>query len=173
MKAGPEFILQCNQNSFIEEVMYVREKLDVRSLVNQPLLFCISPEYLEAGRRFVEAIRWSGKAQYFDLEILLNDEKHLFTFSGVLLRDHIILVAQRALPKENPELPVTQLVAEEVENTLAEPAEMTQTENEAEVTVWELLEEMSRLNNELINTKRDLVRKSMELERLQEQLKKR
>ncbi|MFC5271690.1 hypothetical protein [Adhaeribacter terreus] len=173
MKAETEFILQCNRNSFIEQVMYVREKLNAEALLNQPLLFCLTPEYLEAGRRFIEAIRWSGKAENFDLEILLNNKKYLFTFSGVMLRDHIIIVAQHTVPdKQSDDLPITEMVAEEVENSIAETTEITEPEKQTEVTVWDLLEEMSRLNNELINTKRELVRKNMELERLQQQLKK-
>jgi hypothetical protein len=172
MKAEIEFILQCNRNCFIEQVMYARQMHKADSLLNQPLLFCLSPEYLEAGRRFVEMIRLAGKAENFELEIQLQDEKYIFTFSGVLLRDDIMIVAQQPYAEAETNLPVPELVAEEVEETLAGSSENLQPEKPEDVNVWELLDEMSRLNNELINTKRELIQKNMELERLYQQLKK-
>ena len=171
MTAETEFILQCNPNSFIEQVMYSRNVFNAEALLNQPLLFCITPDYLEAGRRFMEAIRWNGKAENFELEIQLEQGKYLFSFSGVMLRNHIILVAQ--LPEESTEEGelVSEITVDEEENSLVVTPENLETGTQAEVNVWDLLEEMSRLNNELINTKRELIRKNMELERLQQQIK--
>lgn len=177
MKGETEFILQCNQNSFIEQVMYSKAALETSALLNQPLLFCMPPDSLEAGKRFLEEIRWTGKAEDHDLEILLKGELFRFLFSGVQLRHHIIIVAQLnpAISEETPETITEELIAEELEHSreVADTvSEIPGKEEQSQVTVWDLMDEMSRLNNELINTKRELIRKNIELERLQKLLKK-
>jgi hypothetical protein len=176
MEGETEFILQCNHNSFIEQVMYSKAALETSSLLNHPLLFCLTPDSLEAGKRFLEDIRWEGKAEDYDLEIQLNGEKCRFLFSGVQLRNHLIIVAQHTpvLPEETTETITEELVAEELEHSFEaenNAPEIAEDEENPEVTVWNLMEELSRLNNELINTKRELIRKNMELERLQKLFK--
>src|SRR5688572_22163910 len=160
MKGETEFILQCNHNSFIEQVMYSKTALETSVLLNKPLLFCLAPDSLEAGKRFLEDIRWSGKAEGYDFEIQLNGENYRFLYSGFQLRNHIIIVAQLNpdLPEETTENITEELVADELEHSFeAEKAvpETLEVQEQSEVTVWDLMEEMSRLNNELINTKRE------------------
>lgn len=177
MTVETELILQCNPNSFIEQVIYWKGEFDPAALQNQPLLFCLAPQSLEAGKQFFDSIRLAGKAEDVSLTLLLNQEEHPFRFSGAKLNNHILIMAQHA-PETAAETvaQVTEhMIADEVEASLQAPAAPAQTSEELEqreVTVWDLLEEMSRLNNELINTKRELVRKNLELERLQKQVKK-
>lgn len=177
MKEETELILQCNSNSFIEQVIYWKGEFDPSVLQNQPLLFCLAPESLEAGKNFFDSIRLAGKAENVPLSLLLADEIHPFVFSGAKLNKHILVMAQHASLEGTDKLSkATQnMIAEEVEASLEMPEVPLKTDQDLEqreVTVWDLLEEMSRLNNELINTKRELTRKNIELERLQQQLKK-
>jgi hypothetical protein len=176
MEEETEFILQCNPaNSFIEQILFSKNNLDTSFLLNLPLLFCLAPESLEAGKRFFDEIRWTGKAEGYLLAIILGEHKHFFSFAGVQLRSHIIIVAHTAETLSEETTQNTEaLLNEEIQTALGTSnAGLSVTEEEQrEVTVWDLMEEMSRLNNELINTKRELVRKNVELERLKEQLKK-
>lgn len=177
MKDDTELILQCNPNSFIEQVIYWKGEFDPAVLKNQPLLFYLAPESLEAGKHFFDSIRLAGKAENVSLSLLLAGEKHPFQFSGAQLNHHIILMAQHApeIISEDVAKATEELISEEMEASMQMPTEVLESEEEPEqreVTVWDLLEEMSRLNNELINTKRELVRKNIELERLQKQLPK-
>ena len=177
MNEETEFILQCNpSNSFIEQVMFSKANLNASVLLNHPLLFCLAPESLEAGKRFFDEIRWTGRSENVTLEIMLGEHRNTFEFSGVQLRNHVIIIAHHSPKTSNQTSQITEkLVSEELENAL-EVTETTEVaeplEEQREVTVWDLMEEMSRLNNELINTKRELVKKNLELERLQQQLKK-
>jgi len=178
MNQETEFILQCNpSNSFIEQVMYSKDSLDASVLLNHPLLFCLAPESLESGKHFFDSIRLADKAENYLLAIMLGEHKHYFSFSGVQLRNHVIIVAQQTPESAQPETTAVtdDLLSDEMEAALETPeAEVKEEplEEQRDVTVWDLMEEMSRLNNELINTKRELIRKNMELERLKEQLKK-
>ncbi len=177
MKEATELILQCNPNSFIEQVIYWKGEFDPSMLQNQPLLFCLAPESLEAGKQFFDSIRLAGKAENVALTLLLNGQQHAFIFSGAQLNSHIIIMAQHAPEQDLEEVAqvTEEIISEEVETSLNAPENAPETSEDIEqreVTVWDLLEEMSRLNNELINTKRELVRKNLELERLQKQLKK-
>ena len=178
MQEETEFILQCNpSNSFIEQVMYSKASLDASVLLNHPLLFCLAPESLEKGKIFFDNIRLVGKAENYLLAIMLGEHKHFFSFAGVQLRNHIIIVAQHTTETMLPEasLATDELLAEEIDGAFQAPEDSvldTPLDDQREVTVWDLMEEMSRLNNELINTKRELIRKNIELERLKDQLKK-
>ncbi len=177
MKEETEFILQCNPgNSFIEQVMYARDTIDPSVLLNHPLLFCLAPESLEEGKQFFDSIRLVGKAENHLLAIMLGEHKHVFSFAGVQLRNHVIIVAQLTPDSASPETTVVtdDLLNVEVKEAFQEPqvSENQPLEEQREVTIWDLMEEMSRLNNELINTKRELIRKNVELERLKEELKK-
>lgn len=179
MKTDTELILQCNPNSFIEQVIYWKGEFDPSSLQNQPLLFYLAPESLEAGKNFFDSIRLLGKAENVTLSLLLDGKQHPFQFSGAQLNHHIILMAQHVPAANSAE--VTQITEEEIAAEVIQALETPESPQEnsdeedleqREVTVWDLLEEMSRLNNELINTKRELIRKNLELERLKNQLKK-
>ena len=178
MKEETELILQCNPNSFIEQVIYWKGEFDPSALQNQPLLFYLAPESLEAGKQFFDSIRLVGKAEHVTLTLLLAGEKHPFQFSGAQLNNHIIIMAQHVVQEDSAEVTqaTEEMISKEVEASL-EVSETIQPDSESEVeqrevTVWDLMEEMSRLNNELINTKRELVRKNIELERLQKQVAK-
>lgn len=177
MEEETEFILQCNPtNSFIEQVIYWKGEFDPSVLQNKPLLFYLAPESLETGKHFFDTIRLLGKVEDITLYMLLGSAKHPFQFSGAKLGKHILIMAQH-LPQafaSEVEKATEEMISEEVKTALDNP-ETEPLENEEvqrEVTVWDLMEEMSRLNNELINTKRELIRKNLELERLKEQLKK-
>src|SRR5687768_5802595 len=118
-----ELILQCNANSYIEQVIYWKGEFDPSVLQNQPLLFCLAPESLEAGKNFFDSIRLAGKAENVPLSLILAGEIHPFLFSGAKLNNHILVIAQHASLETGEKVTkITQnMISEEVEASLEMP----------------------------------------------------
>lgn len=162
MTAQTELIFRCDQHGVIKQVISNSTSSDTAIFLNNSIVHCLAVGSIDQGLHFLHDVQRFGRADNRFLDILLDDEVSCFVFSGALLQDNIIMMGTSGImPISTPETLEPARVAADYEQNLKLHEALLQTSN------LELLEEMSRLNNELINAKRELIRKNMELERLQ------
>ncbi|MFO7798414.1 MAG: HAMP domain-containing sensor histidine kinase [Rhodohalobacter sp.] len=122
---------------------------------------------IKKGCRFIESIDANDVAYSWELYIERQDETSLFNFSGVKTENEIVLIGSPN--PDDMELFLNGLM--EINNEQVNKLRLFMKENQKkylEENEWTLFDEMSGFNNELANTKRELTKKTAELERLNE-----
>jgi hypothetical protein len=157
-----ELILRCDLHGKIRQVVSNTTDFDTASFLNNSIMHCLAVGSIDQGLHLLHDVQHFGRADNRYLDFLLDGTDTCFLFSGALLQNTIILVGTtHSGLTELPEIPLPETTkAQQYDQNLKLHQALLETQN------LELLEEMSRLNNELINAKRELIRKNLELERL-------
>ncbi|WP_373494284.1 ATP-binding protein [Aquiflexum sp.] len=168
-----KIILSCNKHGIVEQVF-----LDTVSLLENIKLpvglhGIVSPMSIKDLGRFWLAIHEKSMEENTVLTLHYNDKHHNYTFSGYLLKETVLLCG-------NSELTSTEKVLEEImliNNEQANQIRLTEkkvSNLKNEVDDKEMneafLNDFTSLNNELVNNKRELMRKNQKIELLNKEL---
>lgn len=160
-KGATGMVLQCDATEIITQVLHAPAGMGTSSWLNKPFMQLVEPQAEEAALHFLEALKQIGHAEGWDLILLIGGKHYDFTFTGAWVDGRILLMGYQ-----------TAEVVKSLEFNLGKLQNGKQAASETEALTnpadyEELFEELSRLNNELINTKRELIRQNVKLRKLQ------
>ncbi|MFN3999963.1 sensor histidine kinase [Algoriphagus sp.] len=134
----------------------------------------VSPISISALGNFWLAIQEKSMVENTALTINYNDKKINYIFSGYLLEDSVVICGNTELTSTSKALEEIMLINNEQANQIRLIEKKTGTilqEIEKQKMNESFLNDFSSLNNELINNKRELIRKNQKIEFLNNELK--
>ncbi|WP_026464862.1 hypothetical protein [Adhaeribacter aquaticus] len=156
-------VLRCSKEAVILEVLYSEFAFDSKIIINKSFSALAQVNSLDQVLHFLEAVRQFGFAEGWHLNIQIEEQPHYITFSGVRMGNQFIIIGSLYVePQEDGSYKSSRL------REVGKSAEISMVDNvpfTAEMDETELLDELSRLNNELINNKRELIRQKIGKER--------
>jgi signal transduction histidine kinase len=159
--------LLCDANGVIRQVLY--DGLDAGHIApGQPFESALDFESLEKGRAFLDAVRGKGAAFDWEMNLAVGEQIRSIRFSGSVTAAGIFVAAAATRPGV---IKVYEQFMPVVDNIPAEsraelqppPAFAAQFDGDTE-----LYNELARLNNELVTAQREVIKRNIELERLNE-----
>lgn len=157
----------CNEQAVVQAILFSSISFDAGSVLDKPLITMAKPDNLDPMLHFLEALKQFGNAEGWHLQVQLGKELLYLTFSGLIFDRGFIIVGnsypETATYSEGKHLKANQ------ESINAQVSLEKNKPFTTEMDEHELLDELSRLNNELINSKRELVRQKIAMERLKNQ----
>ena len=166
---SPGFAFYCDISGNILEVINNTIKLDRLSTGVRLADLFGSFNYYKVNK-FLEQVRSSGSAYNWDFDLKKTNPKGVVQVSGAVVQKKIMIMGM-AMNEETLTL-IGEMVSISNEQTNALKfalKEANDAAQEAKIDT-QIIEEFSRLNNELISTKRELMKKNKELERLYEEV---
>jgi hypothetical protein len=155
-------VLRCNEAVVIQEILYTNLKFEPGKLSNTAFINMAEENKLDPMLHFLEALKQFGYADGWHLPLKINKKILLMTCSGLSLDRGFVIVAnifQDTAAQENTSRNLGQVGME---------SQVSRENNQlftSDMNEQELLDELSRLNNELINNKRELMRQNAAMER--------
>lgn len=129
------------------------------------LLGLLDRDSQDKGRRFIHAVEEHGGALGWELATVAAGRFEMLHYSGVLQKDGMVVLAARA-PDQ-----IFHLYGE-LHGIFNEQAGELRRLQQNPATDEALLEEFMRVNNDLVNVRRELTHKNVQLENLLEELRK-
>ncbi len=168
-----KIILSCNKHGIVEQIFLDANSLLVNIKLPVGLHSLVSPTSIKELGAFWLAIHEKSMEENTVLTLSHNDKHLNYVFSGYLLKDTVLLCG-------NSEMTSTEKVLEEImviNNEQANQIRLTEKKvgnliNEVDDREMNeaFLNDFSSLNNELINNKRELMRKNQKIELLNKEL---
>jgi signal transduction histidine kinase len=159
--------LLCDTNGVVRQVLY--DGLDAEQISSgQPFASALDFESREKGRAFLEAVREKGAAFDWELNLSVGERIRSIRFSASTTADGIFIAAAATRSGvikiyeqfvHIADCPSGENTAQR--RTAAAPSQMVDGDTE-------LYNELARLNNELITAQREVIKRNIELERLNE-----
>ncbi|MDX5348886.1 MAG: hypothetical protein LPK19_16760, partial [Hymenobacteraceae bacterium] len=128
--------------------------------VNKSFLSVADVSCLDKALHFLEALRQFGHAAGWDICLATSQGTVELSFMGAKIQNELFLTGYQL------STPLYMLQTDPDNQFTSLPGQSANLFQEPEPEEQDLLDELSRVNNELINTKRELIRKNMQLERL-------
>lgn len=173
IKNDHKIILSCNKQGIVEQLF-----LDSNSLLHDIKLpvglhNIVAPESIVPLGNFWLSIQEKSMEEDIILTLKYNDRYHNYIFSGYLLKETVLLCGKTELTSKEKALEEIMLINNEQANQIR-LSEKKVTKMLEEVKKREMneafLNDFSSLNNELINNKRELIRKNQKIELLNKEL---
>ena len=159
-KTNTGLVLQVDTAGTITSVFFQNQPvLPVEEWLGKSILTVIDPEIEEATLFLLESVKEFGHAEAWPLHFLVNEVVYKFYCNAAFFADQIILMIYESTGNI---ISLDLNASQNQPDVTAEPGPEILDKPEAE-----LLDELSRLNNELVNTKRELIRQNVKLKRLQ------
>jgi signal transduction histidine kinase len=161
--------LLCEPNGLILETLHDGLGLVTEVQPGRPFTQIIETTGLSKALSFLAEVRAQGAAFDWPLNVHVADSIATFHFTGVVTDDNLLIVAAQTssgLPRLCEDLMrVNHEQAEALRRVLKEHSDLARTQSEPTTVLYD---ELSRLNNELVNMQRQLAKQNVELERLNE-----
>jgi signal transduction histidine kinase len=159
--------LLCDPNGVVRQVLY--DGLDAGQIsAGQMFDSALDFESREKGRAFLEAVREKGAAFDWELNAVVGGRVRSIRFSGSAAADGIFIAASATRTGVIK-------IYERFIHVVDVPAESRPAERQAGASPshlidgdTELYNELARLNNELVTAQREVIKRNIELERLNE-----
>lgn len=173
IKNDHKIILSCNKQGIVEQLF-----LDSASLLHDIKLpvglhSIVAPGSIAQLGNFWLSIQEKSMEEDIILTLKYNDRYHNYIFSGYLLKDTVLLCGKTELTSTEKALEEIMLINNEQANQirLSEKKVNKMLEEVKKREINEaFLNDFSSLNNELINNKRELIRKNQKIELLNKEL---
>lgn len=168
-----KIILECNKQGIVKNIF-----LDTISLLENIELpvgihSLVLPDSIKGLGDFWLSIQKKSMAKNTLLSLSFNDKEVAYLFSGYLLKETILLCGNTELSFTEKALEEIMLINNEQSNqirlTEKKMAKILKEDKEREINEA-FLNDFTSLNNELINNKRELMRKNQRIELLNEEL---
>lgn len=168
-----KIILECNKQGIVKKIF-----LDTISLLEDIELpvgihSLVLPDSFKELGDFWLSIQKKSMARNTLLSLSFNDKEVAYLFSGYLLKETILLCGNTELSFTEKALEEIMLINNEQSNqirlTEKKMAKILKEDKEKEINEA-FLNDFTSLNNELINNKRELMRKNQRIELLNEEL---
>ncbi|NLE44806.1 MAG: HAMP domain-containing histidine kinase [Chloroflexi bacterium] len=161
--------LLCDRHGVIRQVISNTLYLEDHVLRNRPLPLIVDPGSRLKAQSFLSEIQEHDAAFDWELNVLIQDSPTLLHFAGSVL-DHGLLVlgARTSADMLNLWDELMQIQNEQANSLRAAIKQQTQLTQQHTERDSHFYNELTRLNNELGTLQRELARKNVELERLDE-----
>jgi hypothetical protein len=154
------FVLHLDSAGIITSVLFSNfQQFPVPDWLGVSLFSIIDPETEDATLFLLESVKEFGHAEAWPLQLKIDEDILPFYCNSASFGDTIMLMVYQSSGNIISLDPASQTSQPEI-TAEPGPAVTSQSEND-------LLDELSRLNNELVNTKRELIRQNVKLKRLQ------
>lgn len=173
-KQNHKIILACDRQGLVNQIV-----LDTNSLLKHieppvELQRLMAPSSKKKFNAFLSSIRENALEEYIALTVSYKDKKMTFLCSGYLLNETILLIGRTESLSKDTALKEIMTINTEQANQIRR-SEKKVNSIQKEVDRLEInetfLNDFSALNNELINNKRELMRKNQKIELLNNELK--
>lgn len=165
----PGIVLLCDAQGTILKIIQDTLGLAQSAILERPLPLIVDRDTFQKSVSFLEETRFSGTAFDWTLNLTIAGEVTILHFAGLLIDDHLLIMAAKTHS-------AMQHLYEELMRLDDEPFHMLRqarkTKDEFQIQTerdGEHYNEISRLNNELINLHRELAQKNAKLEQLNQQ----
>jgi signal transduction histidine kinase len=159
--------LLCDPNGIVQQVLY--DGLGVRQIASGQLFeSALDAESREKCRAFLAAVREKGAAFDWELNLTLGERVRSVRFSGSATADGIFIAGSTT---RSGIIKIYEQFMHVVECPSGESTAMRQPGAAPSLSVdgdTELYNELARLNNELVTAQREVIKRNIELERLNE-----
>ncbi|HZH31883.1 MAG TPA: HAMP domain-containing sensor histidine kinase [Pyrinomonadaceae bacterium] len=159
--------LLCDANGVVRQILY--EGLDAGQISpGQPFASALDFESREKGRAFLEVVREKGAAFDWELNLVVGERIRSIRFSASATADGIFIAGS---PTRSGVIKIYEQFIHIVDFAAGESAAQGQTGSAPSPQFdgdTELYNELARLNNELVTAQRELIKRNVELERLNE-----
>jgi signal transduction histidine kinase len=160
--------LLCDTKGVVRQVLY--DGLDAGQISpEQPFESALDFESREKGRAFLEAVREKGAAFDWELNLAIGERVRSIRFSGSATADGIFIAGAAT---RSGVIKVYEQFVHVVDCPSGENTAKGQQAGNAPAPQFdgdtELYNELARLNNELVTAQREVIKRNIELERLNE-----
>lgn len=167
MKLTLGIVLVCDHNGNILKVLHNDLGIAEQELLRKPFPIIVTPTSFSKALSFLVELKAKQTVFDWELNLLINGKITLVHCAGLMLEnDSLILVAQTRYAVHHLFEEMMYINNEQstlLRTTTKEIVDLSSTETDREI---EFYEDLSRLNNELINLQRELAKKNAELQRL-------
>jgi signal transduction histidine kinase len=166
---GTGIVLLCDQQGFVQEILYDGLGLAYRISVGQLWVRIVDEASVQKAHNFLAELQTRQAAFDWELNVPSEGQVSSFHFTGAALGEYLLIVAARTnhgaaqLFEEFARIGNEQ--ANALRAALKEKAELSRLRVERDST---LFDEISLLNNELLTLQRELAKRNVELARLNE-----
>ncbi len=168
MKTADGIVIICNHNGIILKI--INDELKITEDFPEGKLFssCFPIEDLHKALDFIVAVKNEGAVHSIDINVLKNEQLITLHFGGIMIEGNIVIVASQS--RDNTETYFSEMMNmnNELINTLRLLyKDKSSTSSPIDDNKSSLLyDELSRLNNQLVNMQREIAQKNAELEKL-------
>ncbi len=173
VKNNHKIILGCNKQGIVEQLFFDSASLLDNIKLPVGLHSIVAPKSIAQLGNFWLLIQEKAMEENTMLTLKYNDRYLNYVFSGYLLKDTVLLCGNSELTSTEQALEEIMLINNEQANQIRLTEKKVSTMGD-EVKKREMneafLNDFSSLNNELINNKRELMRKNQKIELLNKEL---
>ncbi len=163
------FALLCDNGGIVKSVLRDDFGIAINNPVGKLFSNLIDPDYRTQSLNFLLEIKQKKISIDYRLNFLINDTTHNFYFIGAALYDEVLIVAANNHKEAVDFTNHLQQINNEQANLIMDLLKKNiQANYTTEKETQQLYDEITKLNNDLVNLQRQLTRKIMELERLNE-----
>lgn len=166
-----EIVLMCNELGIIDEISFPQEDVSEYFEVGQSFLNNVEPQSLSKALSFMEALSNKKVASNHEINFLVNGIIKRVYFSGFTKNDQYVIIATTrgdSFNHFNEEL--MKINSEQVNQfRLMLKRKLLEQEMQSKGSI-NYFDEISKLNNELMNFQRELAKKNQELNQLNDEL---
>jgi two-component system, OmpR family, sensor kinase len=159
--------LLCDMNGVVRQVLY--DRLDAGQISSgQPFESALDLESREKGRAFLEVVREKGAAFDWELNLAIGERVRSIRFSGSATADGIFIAGsatRSGVIKIYEQFIHVVNISSGDSAAKGQPGAAPPQQFDGDT---ELYNELARLNNELVTAQREVIKRNIELERLNE-----
>lgn len=173
-KENHKIFLACNRAGMAEEIVLDTDSLFENIELPVDLKKLFSPSSIEKLENFLHSIWENSMDKDTVLTLSLKDNSIDCMFSGFLVKDTALLFGSTVLTSSEGALEEVMLINNEQANQIRlseKKVDASRKEVEQKILDEAFLNDFTSINNELINSQRELVRKNQKIELLNTELK--
>ncbi len=163
-------VFSCGLDGTIQEVIQDGLGLSDRIHPGKPLSTIVERGSLIKSLNFIVEIKSHGAVFGWQLGMRISDSVEILSFAGVLWNERLLIIGAKTtdgLEKILNEM--LQMGAEQINSLRSAMKDREQLLRNREQTDSSVYDELGRLNNELANLQREVTKKNVELEKLNEE----
>ena len=165
-QANQVLALTCDNFGRLEEILRDDAEVAVNLESGTPFHILVAEESTGKALRFLEALQIEGAVSNWELVVESHGQMKTFHFSGGSPKDQLLIVGSAApgdLENQFQKMmQVCSVQANQIRQQVKQQTEAQRRQNQQ----GEMIDDLSRLNNELVSTQRELAKKNQELENL-------
>ena len=164
-ESPPGFAARCDEQGILQEILF--DNLKLTSLEpGRSMVQCVPLSNRVKMLTFLEELRATGAAFGWEIAFANDKQDEIVTLSGLSQPSGMLLLGGRISNHENSLFYELILINNEQTTTLRKVLKEQALLAAPQNPETELIEDMTRMNNQLVNMQRDLAKKNRELERL-------
>jgi len=166
-----EMVIICDEKGIVREILYPEDHQTKYFLTGQSFLYYIEPQSLSKALNFMALLTTAKFASNFEVYFKLENEIQKMFLSGFLRDDMYMVIASGKhddISRLNEEL--LKINSEQINQLRMILKERVRDRADFSKASTDYFDEISKLNNELMNSKRELAKKNQELSKLNMEL---